>query len=68
MVELATKLSGKVDMLLDQLVFDSELFTIDEYHVKIIEEYLEFFSYGLATLLKDDQGVFWLEETESETI
>ncbi|MBU9723306.1 MULTISPECIES: ATP-dependent DNA helicase [Bacillaceae] len=68
MLELAAKLSQKVEQLLDQLVFDSELFTIDEYHVKIIEEYLEFFSYGLAILLKDNQGIFWLEETDSETI
>lgn len=67
MLTLISKLDDKVGQLLEQLVFDSELFTIDPYHVKIIEEYLEFYSYGLAILLKDDQGIFWLEENESET-
>ncbi|WP_226037355.1 ATP-dependent DNA helicase [Aquibacillus saliphilus] len=67
MMELATKMNEKVQLLLEQLVFDSELFTIDDYHVKIIEEYLEFFSYGLGILLKGDQGIFWLEENESQT-
>ncbi|PYZ94963.1 ATP-dependent helicase [Salipaludibacillus keqinensis] len=67
MMDLAAKLDEKAQALLEQLVFDSELFTIDEYHVRIIEEYLEFFSYGLTTLLKDDQGIYWLEENESQS-
>ncbi|WP_117168719.1 ATP-dependent DNA helicase [Paraliobacillus sediminis] len=67
MLKLIKTLDDKVAQLLEQLVFDSELFTIDPYHVKIIEEYLEFYSYGLAILLKDDQGIFWLEESDSDT-
>lgn len=63
-LEMAASLHEKVQQLLEQLVFDAELFTIDDYHVKIIEEYLEFFSYGLSILLKDNGGVFWLEESE----
>lgn len=62
-LELAGRLHSKVDQLLEQLVFDAELFTIDDYHVKIIEEYLEFFSYGLGILLKNEAGIFWLEES-----
>ncbi|MGJ9384477.1 ATP-dependent DNA helicase [Salipaludibacillus sp. CF4.18] len=67
MMELATKINEKVQSLLEQLVFDGDMFTIEDYHVKIIEEYLEFFSYGLAVLLEGNQGVFWLEETELES-
>ncbi|GAB3049079.1 ATP-dependent DNA helicase [Virgibacillus ainsalahensis] len=67
MVDMAIDLHEKVDQLLEQLVFDAELFTIDDYHVKIIEEYLEFFSYGLSVLLKSDEGIYWLEENESTT-
>ncbi|MFP3489358.1 ATP-dependent DNA helicase, partial [Staphylococcus sp. SIMBA_130] len=47
MVDMAKRLNGMVQQLLEQLVFDAELFSMDEYHTKIIEEYLEFFSYGL---------------------
>ncbi|WP_138415206.1 ATP-dependent DNA helicase [Aquibacillus sediminis] len=67
MVQIASTLHKKVQQLLEQLVFDSELFTIDDYHIKIIEEYLEFFSYGLSILLKEDHGIFWLEENENDT-
>jgi ATP-dependent DNA helicase DinG len=63
-IEMAEALHEKVQQLLEQLVFDAELFTIDDYHIKIIEEYLEFFSYGLSILLKDNGGIFWLEESE----
>lgn len=66
MMELATNINEKVQLLLEQLVFDADLFTIDDYHVKIIEEYLEFYSYGLSVLLQGNQGIFWLEENESD--
>ncbi|WP_249869490.1 ATP-dependent DNA helicase [Oceanobacillus saliphilus] len=67
MLKMAKSLNDMVQQLLEQLVFDSELFTIDEYHTKIIEEYLEYFSYGLSILLKDDEGIYWLEESETTT-
>ncbi|WP_209124910.1 ATP-dependent DNA helicase [Alkalihalobacillus sp. BA299] len=67
MLDLARRIDHYVQELLEQLVFDSELFTLEDYHVKIIEEYLEFFSYGLNILLKEDEGIFWLEENKLET-
>jgi ATP-dependent DNA helicase DinG len=57
----------QVQIILEQLVFDSELFVLEDYHIKMIEEYLEFFSYGLSILLKEDEGIFWLEENATET-
>jgi ATP-dependent DNA helicase DinG len=67
MIRLYEKMNSLVDQLLEQLVFDAELFVLEEYNAKIIEEYLEFFSYGLSILLKDGEGIFWLEETDSDT-
>ncbi|WP_080872190.1 ATP-dependent DNA helicase [Oceanobacillus timonensis] len=67
MREMAERLEKMVQQLLEELVFDAELFTIDAYHTKIIEEYLEFFAYGLSIFLKDDEGVYWLEEDGDET-
>ena len=63
----AETLEKKVSELMDQLVFDAELFVIDDYHLKIMEEYLEFFAYGLSIFLKNDEGIFWLEENEVQT-
>ncbi|WP_152656992.1 ATP-dependent DNA helicase [Oceanobacillus sp. CFH 90083] len=67
MKEMAVQLEKMVQELLEQLVFDAELFTMDAYHTKIIEEYLEFFTYGLSIFLKDDEGVYWLEEDGDES-
>ncbi|WP_042143222.1 ATP-dependent DNA helicase [Paucisalibacillus sp. EB02] len=67
MLELVSNLYGKVEKLLDQLVFDAEMFTIDGYHLKIIEEYLEFYHYGLSIFLKEDEGIFWIEENKETT-
>ncbi|GGD15066.1 ATP-dependent DNA helicase [Pontibacillus salipaludis] len=67
MIDLAEQMNKKVHSLLEQLVFDSELFLMDDYNVKIIEEYLEFFSYGLAILLKDNKGIFWLETNHEDS-
>ncbi|WP_106495849.1 ATP-dependent DNA helicase [Lentibacillus sp. Marseille-P4043] len=67
MHEMAQNLYEKVQQLLEQLVFDAELFTMDDYHTKIIEEYLEYFSYGLSILLKNDEGIYWLEESGGTT-
>lgn len=67
MLEIASTLYGKVEKLLDQLVFDAEMFTIDGYHLKIIEEYLEFYHYGLSIFLKEDEGISWIEESKNTT-
>ncbi|WP_377888973.1 ATP-dependent DNA helicase [Alkalihalobacillus sp. R86527] len=66
-VSMAETIVTKVDALLEQLVFDSELYVMDDYHVKIMEEYLEFFAYGLRTFLRDGEGIHWLEETATDT-
>jgi ATP-dependent DNA helicase DinG len=63
----AVALEKKVSELMDQLVFDAELFVIDDYHLKIMEEYLEFFTYGLSIFLKNDEGIFWMEENEVQS-
>ncbi|WP_066174601.1 ATP-dependent DNA helicase [Bacillus marinisedimentorum] len=64
-LDLARRLHKNVQQLLDQLVFDAELFIADDYQVKMIEEYLEFFSYGLSVFLKENEGIFWLEESDA---
>lgn len=67
MIAISAKMDTRVQELLEQLVFEAELFVLGDYHAKIIEEYLEFFSYGLSILLKDGEGIFWLEENDTQT-
>ena len=64
--DAARQMGKLVEQLLEQLVFDAELFTMESYHLKIIEEYLEFFSYALSILTRDDEAIIWLEENKDD--
>ena len=50
----------------EELVLESEMFTINEYELKIVEEYLEQISYSLSLFLKEINGITWFEEQEGE--
>lgn len=62
-------LKGSVDELLEELVFESELYVIDEYDLKIVEEYLEQVLFSLKLFIEDDGAIIWLEESgQDETL
>ena len=46
------KLLGKLQAIEEELVFESELYVINEYDLKIVEEYLEQITYSLSLFLK----------------
>ena len=50
----------------EELVLESEMFTINEYELKIVEEYLEQISYSLSLFVKETNGITWFEEQEGE--
>jgi ATP-dependent DNA helicase DinG len=65
------KASGKrlydlISSLEEELVLESELFTVNDYDLKIVEEYLEQISYSLSLFLKETYGIYWYEEREAE--
>ncbi|MBP2241319.1 ATP-dependent DNA helicase DinG [Cytobacillus eiseniae] len=55
-----------ISSLEEELVFESEMYVINEYDLKIVEEYLEQISYSLSLFLKELKGITWLEESEEE--
>jgi ATP-dependent DNA helicase DinG len=57
-----TKLLNRLQTLEEELVFESELYVINEYELKIVEEYLEQITYSLALFLKEMNGISWFEE------
>lgn len=67
LMDAARTLERYVQQLLEELVFDGEMYTMDEYQLKVTEEYLEFFSYGLSIFLKEEEGIYWLEEDGENT-
>lgn len=63
-ISLAGKLHKKVEELEENLVFEAELYTINDYDLKVTEEYLEQLGYSLSLFLKNRQAVTWFEENQ----
>ncbi len=59
LLELLTKLE-------EELVFDSELYVVNDYDLKIVEEYLEQITYSLGLFLKTVNGIVWFEDREGD--
>lgn len=60
------KLLDLLMTLEEELVFDSEMYVINEYDLKIVEEYLEQITYSLSLFLKDLKGIVWFEKKNEE--
>ncbi|WP_419393747.1 ATP-dependent DNA helicase [Cytobacillus praedii] len=60
------KLLDLISSLEEELVFESEMYVINEYDLKIVEEYLEQISYSLSLFLKELKGITWFEEHNGE--
>ncbi len=60
------KLLHLISSLEEELVFESEMFSINAYDLKIVEEYLEQISYSLSLFLKEIKGITWFEEHDGE--
>ncbi|MFE4893697.1 ATP-dependent DNA helicase [Peribacillus butanolivorans] len=60
----AQKLHKKVEELEENLVFEAEMYTINDYDLKVTEEYLEQLGFSLSLFVKDEQAVSWFEENE----
>ncbi|WP_449620265.1 ATP-dependent DNA helicase [Robertmurraya sp. Marseille-Q9965] len=60
------KLQQLLFSLEEELVFESEMYVINEYDLKIVEEYLDQITYSLSLFLKELKGIIWFEETNEE--
>ncbi|WP_462411989.1 ATP-dependent DNA helicase [Neobacillus sp. Marseille-QA0830] len=60
------KLLMTLQQLEEELVFESELFVINEYDLKIVEEYLEQITHSLSLFLQELNGITWFEENRGE--
>ncbi|MFD2445806.1 ATP-dependent DNA helicase [Bacillus sp. CGMCC 1.16607] len=62
----ASKLLTILQQVEEELVFESELYVINEYDLKIVEEYLEQITYSLSLFLKGQKGITWFEHHHGE--
>ncbi|MGG3913676.1 ATP-dependent DNA helicase [Rossellomorea vietnamensis] len=65
-LQQARSLTEKIENLLNELVFESEMYVMDDYLLKVVEEYLEQIQYSLKLFLDDEKGIYWLETSEEE--
>ncbi|MHC0035750.1 ATP-dependent DNA helicase [Pseudoneobacillus sp. C159] len=50
----------------EELVFESELYVINEYDLRVVEEYLEQITFSLSLFIKTNQGITWFESGRDE--
>lgn len=66
---LGKELIALIDDLMEEFVFESELYTIPEYDLKIAEEYFERYNFSMRLFVEEGDAVNWLEvKDEIETL
>lgn len=67
MLALAGRAVDISHQLLEEFVFEGELFVIPEYDLKIVEEYLEQYIYSMELFAAENDAVDWLEDRRDES-
>jgi ATP-dependent DNA helicase DinG len=62
----AKTLQSKLAEISEALVFEGELFTIDDYELKIVEEYIDQMEYSLSLFNQKSNAVSWVEEKDHD--
>jgi ATP-dependent DNA helicase DinG len=62
----AKLLQRKLSEISEALVFEGELFTIGDYELKIVEEYIDQMEYSLSLFNQKNNAVSWVEEKNQD--
>ncbi|RNF40466.1 ATP-dependent DNA helicase [Planococcus salinus] len=69
MLALGKQLIRHIDLMMEEFVFESELYTIPEYELKIAEEYFELYTFSMRLFVEEGDAINWLEvKDEVETL
>lgn len=66
LLEIGRSLVNTVEALLEEFVFESEMYTIGEYELNMAEEFLEQYLEAIRIFVAQGDAVDWLEETDGE--
>ncbi|MBY0204572.1 ATP-dependent DNA helicase [Paenibacillus cucumis (ex Kampfer et al. 2016)] len=61
------RLNSVLDAIGEELVFESGLFSLDGYQMRVVEEHLDMIQTALSLFRKEDGYICWAEESEEET-
>lgn len=64
--QTAQNLQAKLSEISEALVFEGELYTIGEYELKIVEEFIDQMEYSLSLFNKNTNAVSWVEVKGSD--
>ncbi len=66
LLSIGQKVVETVDQLLEEFVFESELYMIPEYDLNMAEEFLEQYVAAMRIFIAQGDAVDWLEDTDGE--
>nr|WP_223285125.1 ATP-dependent DNA helicase [Paenibacillus sp. PL91] len=61
------RLQDTLSVIEEELVFESGLYTIDTYQLKIVEEHLEMIQFALSLFKKEDKPISWVSQDKEGT-
>lgn len=67
LLQIGKKLIADVEKLLEEFVFESELYMIPEYELNMAEEFLENYEAALNIFISKADAVDWLEQTDGRS-
>lgn len=69
LLSLGKELIALIDDLMEEFVFEGELYTIPEYDLKMAEEYFELYNFSMRLFVEEGDAVNWMEvKDEIETL
>lgn len=65
-IALAKNLRAQISNIGDELVFESEMYTIDEYQLNIVDEHLDDVERSLNLFINETSAIQWIEYNQNE--
>lgn len=66
LIKLARRLKSQISSIGDELVFESEMYTIDEYQLNIVDEHLDDVERCLNLFINEITAIQWIEYNQNE--
>lgn len=66
LIKLAKRLKSQISSIGDELVFESEMYTIDEYQLNIVDEHLDDVERCLNLFINEITAIQWIEYNQNE--
>lgn len=69
LIKLGKQLIHHIENMMEEFVFEGELYTIPEYELKLAEEYFEQYAFSMGLFVEEGDAIHWLEvKDEVETL